>query len=325
MTTIIDSAGFAPGLRAEAIREVVWQRLVRVHITHQPEPEQIQAACLLDVVGPLTLCRVRSNATTIRRTGRLAADDGAPALFLGVQGSGSSVVLQGGRDAVLGAGDMALYDTSRPYTLLNDGGIDHLYLRIPRDALALPEHVLAAATGVRLAADSPLVRILARHLDAVAVEAGRATPREASLLAAPTLDLVRAALTSPLGDVPAAREALQDALVQRVTDYVEEHLADPDLTPARIAAAHHVSLRHLYAVLARADIRLSAWVREARLERCRAELAVRAGAVTVAAVAHRWGFGDARNFSRAFRDAYGMSPREWSELARARHCLGDMP
>ncbi|MCX4767208.1 helix-turn-helix domain-containing protein [Streptomyces sp. NBC_01275] len=33
--------------------------------------------------------------------------------------------------------------------------------------------------------------------------------------------------------------------------------------------------------------------------------------LTVAAVAQRWGFTSPSHFSRAFRDAHGMSPREW--------------
>jgi len=34
---------------------------------------------------------------------------------------------------------------------------------------------------------------------------------------------------------------------------------------------------------------------------------------TVAAIGRRWGFADATNFGRAFRQAYGMSPRDWRE------------
>jgi AraC-like DNA-binding protein len=36
--------------------------------------------------------------------------------------------------------------------------------------------------------------------------------------------------------------------------------------------------------------------------------------MTIAAVARRWGFADATHFARRFRDAYGLSPREWRQL-----------
>ncbi|MGY1503416.1 hypothetical protein ACW4TU_43775 [Streptomyces sp. QTS52] len=43
----------------------------------------------------------RSNATVIRRTPLLVRDDPEPSLFLSLQISGSSMVMQGGREAVL--------------------------------------------------------------------------------------------------------------------------------------------------------------------------------------------------------------------------------
>ena len=67
-------------------------------------------------------------------------------------------------------------------------------------------------------------------------------------------------------------------------------------------------------------IGLGDWIRAHRLENCRKDLA-RPGArsMTIASVAYRWGFGDATHFGRVFKDAYGMSPREWRELRQGGH------
>lgn len=71
-------------------------------------------------------------------------------------------------------------------------------------------------------------------------------------------------------------------------------------------------MRQLYTVLDRADIALGGWIRHQRLERCRQELATAAARNrTIESVARRWGFKDATHFARSFRDAYGMSPRQW--------------
>ncbi|HEX6452329.1 MAG TPA: AraC family transcriptional regulator [Trebonia sp.] len=37
----------------------------------------------------------------------------------------------------------------------------------------------------------------------------------------------------------------------------------------------------------------------------------------MAAIARRWGFADSTHFSRRFRQAYGMSPREWRHACRS--------
>ncbi|MGW6916922.1 helix-turn-helix domain-containing protein [Kitasatospora sp. NPDC054939] len=51
---------------------------------------------------------------------------------------------------------------------------------------------------------------------------------------------------------------------------------------------------------------------------CRHELFSQAGSgPNVASIAYRWGFVNAAYFSRSFRAAFGMSPREWLVACRA--------
>jgi AraC-like DNA-binding protein len=57
---------------------------------------------------------------------------------------------------------------------------------------------------------------------------------------------------------------------------------------------------------------VSRWVKERRLAGCRRELADPALVrLSVGAIAARWGIHDAAAFSRSFRAAYGVSPREY--------------
>ncbi|WP_328876245.1 helix-turn-helix transcriptional regulator [Streptomyces sp. NBC_00287] len=97
------------------------------------------------------------------------------------------------------------------------------------------------------------------------------------------------------------------------------HLAEHDLTAARIARAHHISVRYLYKMLAQSGITLGDWLRANRLEQCRRELGhPQARSMTIEAIAHRWGFTSASHFSRVFKEAYGVSPREWRKLVEQR-------
>ncbi|GAB7046349.1 helix-turn-helix transcriptional regulator [Catenuloplanes indicus] len=138
-------------------------------------------------------------------------------------------------------------------------------------------------------------------------------------VAAPTVELIRAALTVQLGDDRAGRVPLDGTLAVRILADMRAHLADPQLCPAAAAARQHVSVRYLHRVLQREGVRFGAWVRHRRLEDTRRDLADPAfGTATVAAVARRWGFTDAAQYSRTFRAAYGMSPREWRAAGRPR-------
>jgi AraC-like DNA-binding protein len=79
-----------------------------------------------------------------------------------------------------------------------------------------------------------------------------------------------------------------------------------------IAAAHHISVRYLHHLFQADGRTVCGYVREQRLERCRADLASPSLArQSVGRISARWGFPDAAVFGRAFKNAYGVSPGEF--------------
>lgn len=316
-TVQLDAEQIVPQDRAEAVRAVIWDSVVRVEIQQHPDPDQIRVNARIAELGALNICSVRANATTIERTSGLAADPTDQYLFVGLQLSGTSIVVQGDREAVLHPGDLAVYDTRRPYTLLNDRGIHQHYFRVPIGALELPGRALEAVTAVRLDGRRPMARATAAYMSHLASTLSELSAAEAAQAAAPTIGLVRALLTAQLHESSLHREHLADSLETRVLEYIRVHLADQNLSARRIAAAHHISVRHLYRLMGRSGIVLGDWIRERRLERCRDELADPASRMTVTEVAHTWGFTDPSQFGRAFKRVYSMTPREWRHLSRA--------
>ncbi|MFD4258277.1 hypothetical protein ACFWR9_11755 [Streptomyces sp. NPDC058534] len=63
---------------------------------------------------------------------------------------------------------------------------------------------------------------------------------EAQRSGAAVIELNSVALEAQLHDV---RPASDDVLRGRILGYIEARLSDQDLTPANVAAAHHISLR----------------------------------------------------------------------------------
>ncbi|MFJ2505038.1 helix-turn-helix domain-containing protein [Microbacterium sp. NPDC087592] len=84
---------------------------------------------------------------------------------------------------------------------------------------------------------------------------------------------------------------------------------DPDLTPLRIAATNHMSVRALQSILAGDGISPASLIRSERLRHA-AELLRRGMPPRVAA--YESGFGDPDTFSRAFRRHFGVAPSAYT-------------
>ncbi|MGW2857913.1 helix-turn-helix transcriptional regulator, partial [Streptomyces sp. NPDC001215] len=124
------------------------------------------------------------------------------------------------------------------------------------------------------------------------------------------MELIRAAIAAESDKPSLAVGTLHETLGVRILEYMRTHLAERDLTPARVAAAHHISVRHLYSVPARSGVGFGEWVRTQRLDACRRELSrIPPTTETIADLAHRWGFRSPSHFSRAFKAAYVLPER----------------
>jgi AraC-like DNA-binding protein len=265
--------------------------------------------------GPSTLVRTDATRFRMARTARHVRMDGEPAIGVSFQSAGHGEFAQFGHEQLVRGDDLMLVDMGSPYAFgCAHGGGARLFI-VPAERLGLPTDLVRAAAP-RLRA-SPLHDVVHRHLEEVAASVERLSgdPGAASLGAA-TVELVRALVVSASGDDRHRAEVRENSLLARVRAFVRQRLADPRLTADVIAAAHNVSVRRLYALCAEAGLSLEQWIITERLEAARSALISPAGLHrTIAATARACGFADASHFSRRFRNAYGVTPREWQRIA----------
>ncbi|WP_299957671.1 helix-turn-helix domain-containing protein [uncultured Modestobacter sp.] len=254
-----------------------------------------------DVVGPLTVSHRRSVA------------DAPPVLSFYVQEHGTGRHEQGGRRRELPPGALTVTDVTTPYDFAwGDAAGAGRALQVPVARLGLSVDDVRRA--VPRVADSPLYELVRAHVAQVTRDAERLTADPGwPALSVATVELARALVVSAAGAGSAVPE---ESLLVRVRSWVDQHLTDPDLDAARIAAEHAISVRQLYRLCSAAGFSLEQWVIDQRLAGARAELA-RPGGRPIAAVARAWGFGDPSHFSRRFRSAFGMTPREWRTQRQA--------
>lgn len=274
----------------------------------EPFHGRVRSTC----VGPLQVSEVTSSAQQVTRTPRLIARGSTDAYKVGVQLRGSCVVAQDGREAALGPGDFAVYDCSRPYSLAFDGAFRILVLVLPRRLIRLRSASPADISAVRVsgreglgALVSPFLRRLGTVTEDVDGVAGHR-------VAESVVDLLTTAVAERLDAAAADPESAQRALFLRIQGFIEERLADPDLSPELIAAAHAISVRYLHKLFALHGTTVCGWLRARRLEGCRRDLAdERLRLRGLGAVAARWGLHDPAHFSRLFKRAYGVTPSQY--------------
>lgn len=224
--------------------------------------------------------------------------------------SGRSVLVQDGREVIMQPGDLSIYDTSRPYSLLFTEEFRNLIMMFPKDRLDMPVPFTEQLTAAQLGAETGLAPVVSAFLSQFPAQLADLPDRVRGKLAHTSIDLVGTLLAQMLDSDTAPRDPHQ-VLLQKIHSYIDTNLGVPDLSPGMIAQAHYISTRHLHSLFRELDTTVSTWIRERRLERCRTDLLdPMLEGRTIAAIAARWGFSDAAHFSRIFKTHFGVSPSE---------------
>ena len=106
-----------------------------------------------------------------------------------------------------------------------------------------------------------------------------------------------------------------DALMERVMNYMNEHLADPDLNVEKLTADVGISRAQLHRKLKEiAGVSAGEFIRNLRLEQ--AARLIEEGQINITQVAYSVGFNNQTHFSTVFKKHYGMSPSEYAETKR---------
>ena len=252
----------------------------------------------------------------MRRTARLAANTRGDQYKLSLMLGGEALLVQDQREVVLRPGDFAIYDCSRPYTMVVNDPFRMLVCVLPHDVVGLPPERVGRITATRIPGGGGIAWAMAPFIKRLTELAIRdEVPADEHRVVESVVDLVESLCATALGEVPEPHAHSRAELLVRIRAYIETHLGNPELTPARIADAHYVSKRYLHKLFEAEGKSVSRSIRERRLERCRIDLAdPRLCDETVTNIGMRWGLMDAAHFSRLFRSTYGCTPSEYRRL-----------
>ncbi len=298
-------------------RELMTDTLMPVSI--QSDDRDFRAQARLSDLGVVQLTNISYPPLVVHRTPKLIRQSDPEQYQVCLTVRGGMRLEHLGRTAVLHEGDLVVYDPSRPFRAQitsGEGRVEHIVVQLPKVLCPLPEKEITRLLAAGLPEHDGLGRLVSRYLRELATHQPPRSSADACRLAAITMDLVMARLAHELEaerSLPA--ESRQQVLMARIHDFIARRLPDPRLTPEKIAQAHQISLRYLHKLFQAEGRTVAGWIRHQRLERCRRDLAdPRLRERSIHAIATRWGFGDAAHFSRLFRAAYGLPPRDYRHL-----------
>ena len=301
-------------------RELVHRAIAPSDITSEYAGDFWAEQRLMEL-GPVMVWPVSVLPTRFRRTEKLVRQSDPEMYHLSLVLGGGLGVDHIGRTDLYGPRDLWVTDTSEPYEVRPPDGARHLVKGVgvdfPKALMPVSPNRVRELLGRRLSGREATGALLTAFLTGLDRESGSLRPSDAPRLGVVLVDLLSAWFAQVLDAEDALPpETRHRTMITQIRAFIRQNLHDPELTPPVIAAAHHISVSYLHRLFRdhaqEEGETIAAWIRTQRLEGARHDLADPAlHATPIHAVAARWGLPRASGFTRAFRTAYGLTPKEY--------------
>lgn len=309
MSTHFDTHSVALKERPEFWQKVVCDTFVQLDC-HFPNREQFHGHLHARECGELSIVDVSASEQVVVRDARRIARSENEFVLVSLAHEGRAQVVQGERQALLGGGDFAIYETRRPYQLRFEGAFRQTVVQIPRASLQRRLGNIEYLTALPLSRKNPLDRLVFDFFSGLSHLDGQSSGVQ-HRLAEQGMDLLAIAL-SERGKGQALPGSRRNALLFRIKDYVSANLADTDLSLGTVSAHFGISSRYVNSMFQQEQTSFGRHLLATRLQCCARDLREPSLAGTqINEIAYRWGFTDMAYFSRVFRARYERSAREY--------------
>lgn len=301
-----------------------WKRFLSTYVARNPDDLAVSGICFAPDertrfkgcieygdLGESSICRVISSSHRYIRQPQQSFSSNAPAMLV-LQTRGTSSFQQGRRRICLSPGDWNVYDTSQPFSISSNAESEHLVF--------LQAHASMAETLRRLE-QMPVrsfgcngIERAARDLMLVSFrESGRMSGRAGDVAA----DAIARMVSASVEEAAQSHTAPVQSVRAQIIDFIEAHITNEDLAVGTIALAFGYSTRQIHRMFQdEAGMTVSEYIWKARLAHVLQDLrSALSRDKTITEIAFTWGFSNSAHFSRAFKEAYGMTPSQCRSAA----------
>ena len=296
-------------------RPHAWREALQLH-SLRPE----MAAIAEPLYGTLTagrtargvgLARITSSPQTLQRLG-----NEADAIWIALHMGGDAALHDGRQTIALAPGDIVFGPARAQAGLDFRSNFRQFMVSMPRASLKARLPSEAAFALGHISGRAGLGRLFAGTLTALADAFDTLGDDDIAPVESALCEFIAARMAAQHDPALPHINSTQAATVRRLCQYVDANLSDPALTVSGVAAHERISERLVQKLFEGLGQTFTVYLRQSRLERCRADLANRQyGHLSISDICFRWGFNDPAHFSHCFRDRYAMSPRQYRQQA----------
>lgn len=266
-------------------------------------------------VGPVRAGRCRVDPMIVYRTPELIRRRVGDYIFVPLPFSERVVLRQRGREADVVPGRIGFAATADVYSYEQPQPFDMLTLRIDADHVRSRIPNVEDFTGIAFDAQDGAAAMFIDYARSFCMNADRLDRNTGLMAVRHLLDLFALAITGGQDGLATSESAVREAHRQRILRHIEARLGDPALSTQSVAQDLRLSDRYIQKLLAERGETLSGLIRDRRVAEAKRLLREGNGRNrSISTIAFQVGYSDPAYFSRVFREATGMSPREYRAL-----------